>query len=84
MVDRFLRSIPVSARTSSSAHFASSGLSFDTIVPSQPSRNDAGPASFLLGWLGTVVSKDKPDEAKWAELEVRALTGIGAEKAVHH
>ena len=42
------------------------------------------PASFLLGWLGTVVSKDKPDEAKWAELEVRALTGIGAEKAVHH
>ena len=42
------------------------------------------PASFFLGWLGTVMSKDKPDEAKWAELEVRAFTGIGAEKAVHH
>jgi cation/acetate symporter len=42
------------------------------------------PASFFLGWLGTVLSKDRPDEAKWAELEVRAFTGIGAEKAVHH
>ncbi|TQN38179.1 cation/acetate symporter [Blastococcus colisei] len=42
------------------------------------------PASFFLGWLGTVISKDKPDEAKWAELEVRAFTGIGAEKAVQH
>jgi cation/acetate symporter len=42
------------------------------------------PASFLLGWLGTQISKDKPDQAKWAELEVRAFTGIGAEKAVDH
>jgi cation/acetate symporter len=42
------------------------------------------PLSFFLGWLGTVVSKEKPDEPKWAELEVRALTGIGAEKAVAH
>jgi cation/acetate symporter len=42
------------------------------------------PLSFFLGWLGTVLSKEKPNEAKWAELEVRALTGIGAEKAVAH
>jgi cation/acetate symporter len=42
------------------------------------------PASFLLGWLGTVLSKEKPDLAKGDELEVRALTGIGAEKAVAH
>ena len=42
------------------------------------------PLSFFLGWLGTVVSKEKPDAPKWAELEVRALTGIGAEKAVQH
>ncbi|MGR6966898.1 solute symporter family protein [Geodermatophilus sp. URMC 61] len=42
------------------------------------------PLSFFLGWLGTVLSKEKPDEPKWAELEVRALTGIGAEKAVQH
>jgi cation/acetate symporter len=42
------------------------------------------PLSFLLGWLGTVVSKEQPDVDKYAELEVRALTGIGAEKAVEH
>ncbi len=42
------------------------------------------PLSFLLGWLGTVLSKEKPDTDKYAELEVRSLTGIGAEKAVEH
>jgi cation/acetate symporter len=42
------------------------------------------PLSFLLGWLGTKLSKEQPDELKWAELEVRAFTGIGAEKAVQH
>jgi cation/acetate symporter len=42
------------------------------------------PLSFFLGWLGTVLSKEKPDAPKWAELEVRALTGIGAEKAIQH
>jgi cation/acetate symporter len=42
------------------------------------------PASFFLGWLGTRLSKEKPDELKTAELEVRALTGIGAEKAIQH
>jgi cation/acetate symporter len=35
------------------------------------------PAGFLCGWLGTLLSK-KGDEAKYAELEVRALTGAGA------
>jgi cation/acetate symporter len=42
------------------------------------------PLSFFLGWLGTVLSKERPDELKSAELEVRAFTGIGAEKAVQH
>ncbi|SDF68305.1 cation/acetate symporter [Blastococcus aurantiacus] len=42
------------------------------------------PLSFFLGWLGSRLSKDKPDELKNAELEVRAFTGIGAEKAVQH
>jgi cation/acetate symporter len=42
------------------------------------------PLSFLLGWLGTKLSKDRPDVDKYAELEVRSLTGIGAEKAVPH
>ncbi|HEY0699059.1 MAG TPA: cation acetate symporter [Micromonospora sp.] len=35
------------------------------------------PFGFLCGWLGTVVSKER-DEDKYAELEVRALTGAGA------
>jgi cation/acetate symporter len=42
------------------------------------------PLSFLLGYLGTVLSKDKADEAKYAEMEVRAITGANAAQAVHH
>jgi cation/acetate symporter len=42
------------------------------------------PLSFFLGWLGTKLSKERPDVGKYAELEVRSLTGIGAEKAVQH
>ena len=41
------------------------------------------PASFLLGWLGTILFKER-DPAKYAEMEVRALTGAGSEKAVVH
>jgi cation/acetate symporter len=41
------------------------------------------PVAFLLGYLGTVLSKERND-AKYAEMEVRALTGAGAEKAVVH
>jgi cation/acetate symporter len=41
------------------------------------------PASFILGWIGTVLSKERND-AKYAEMEVRALTGVGAEKATAH
>lgn len=36
------------------------------------------PVGFLAGWLGTVLSKERPDERKYAELEVRSLTGAGA------
>ncbi|MBV7695198.1 cation acetate symporter [Streptomyces sp. TRM70350] len=36
------------------------------------------PFGFLMGWLGTVLSKDEPDTGKYAELEVRSLTGTGA------
>ncbi|GHF58798.1 cation/acetate symporter [Amycolatopsis bartoniae] len=41
------------------------------------------PVSFFLGWLGTVLSKETND-AKYAEMEVRALTGAHAEKATAH
>ncbi|MER5399947.1 cation acetate symporter [Streptomyces sp. NPDC002599] len=36
------------------------------------------PLGFVAGWLGTVTSAEPPDEAKHAEIEVRALTGAGA------
>ena len=41
------------------------------------------PLAFVLGWLGTVTSKEY-NGAKYAEMEVRSLTGHGAEKAVSH
>ncbi|MEV0223444.1 cation acetate symporter [Streptomyces sp. NPDC050704] len=36
------------------------------------------PVGFLLGWIGTKLSKEEPDTGKYAELEVRSLTGTGA------
>ncbi|WP_323961205.1 sodium/solute symporter [Arthrobacter sp. JZ12] len=42
------------------------------------------PLAFFLGWLGTVLAKRTEDAQKQAEMEVRSLTGVGAEKAVNH
>ncbi|HEY3008012.1 MAG TPA: cation acetate symporter [Micromonosporaceae bacterium] len=36
------------------------------------------PFGFLCGWLGTLLSREPTSEAKYAELEVRSLTGVGA------
>ncbi|MFG2881634.1 cation acetate symporter [Streptomyces sp. NPDC048297] len=36
------------------------------------------PLGFLAGWLGTITSDEVADEAKYAETEVRSLTGAGA------
>ncbi|GAB2867100.1 cation acetate symporter [Actinocorallia aurea] len=41
------------------------------------------PLGFLFGYLGTVLSKEHR-ESKYAEMEVRSLTGLGAEEAHHH
>ncbi|MGH3833449.1 MAG: solute symporter family protein, partial [Pseudonocardiaceae bacterium] len=50
-----------------------------------PLRNPAlisVPLAFLLGYLGTVLSKGEvADAARFAEMEVRALTGAGAERS---
>jgi cation/acetate symporter len=35
------------------------------------------PISFLAGYVGTVLSKERSDPAKQAEMEVRSLTGLG-------
>jgi cation/acetate symporter len=42
------------------------------------------PASFLLGYLGTVLSKERPNAKKVAEMEVKSLTGADAAKALVH
>lgn len=41
------------------------------------------PIGFLCGYLGTIMSKEY-NASKYAEIEVRSLTGVGAEKAVQH
>jgi len=43
------------------------------------------PLAFILGWLGSVLPGGKKENS-WlgAEMEVRSLTGHGAEKEVHH
>ena len=42
------------------------------------------PLGFLLGYLGSVTSKEPEAEQRYTELEVRALTGAGAEAATQH
>jgi cation/acetate symporter len=42
------------------------------------------PLAFILGIVGTLTSSDRGNPAKNAEMEVRSLTGVGAEKAIAH
>ena len=42
------------------------------------------PLAFVLGWLGSITDPRTEDPEKAAEMEVRSLTGVGAEKAVDH
>ncbi len=42
------------------------------------------PLAFILGIIGTLTSSDTGDPELNAEMEVRSLTGVGAEKATHH
>ncbi|MDR6868901.1 cation/acetate symporter [Microbacterium resistens] len=42
------------------------------------------PLGFLLGWLGSLTDRRQEDRRLAAEMEVRSLTGFGAEKAVDH
>jgi cation/acetate symporter len=38
------------------------------------------PLAFFLGWLGTVTDRKTADPARFARMQVRALTGMGAER----
>jgi len=42
------------------------------------------PLGFFFGWLGSVTSKEPTAAERFTELEVRALTGAGSEKAIQH
>jgi cation/acetate symporter len=42
------------------------------------------PIGFIAAILGTLFSKEVPSEDKFTELQVRANTGLGAEKATEH
>ncbi|MDT5177254.1 MAG: cation/acetate symporter [Mycobacterium sp.] len=42
------------------------------------------PLAFILGVVGTLTSSDRGNPEKNAEMEVRSLTGVGAEKAITH
>jgi cation/acetate symporter len=56
-------------------------LDFDVFPLANPGLV-AIPASFLLGAIGTLLgTKDENADARHAEMEVRALTGAGSEKA---
>ncbi len=42
------------------------------------------PLGFLLGYLGSITSKEPTAEDRYTELEVRALSGAGSEKSTSH
>ncbi|MBB5852250.1 cation acetate symporter [Amycolatopsis umgeniensis] len=72
---------PVDAKTGKSASMIQ-GLDFHWFPLDNPGIVSI-PVAFFLGWLGTVLSKEH-NQKKYAEMEVRSLTGAGAEKAVSH
>jgi cation/acetate symporter len=73
---------PVNATTGRSASMLQ-GVDFHWFPLDNPGIVSI-PLSFLLGYIGTVVGRDKPDANKVAEMEVRSLTGVGSEKATAH
>jgi cation/acetate symporter len=42
------------------------------------------PLAFLLGWLASILERRVESADKQTEMEVRSLTGVGAEKATAH
>ncbi|MGI5129631.1 solute symporter family protein [Pseudonocardia sp. CA-107938] len=75
---------PVDAATGKSASMLQ-GVDFHWFPLDNPGIVSI-PVSFLLGYLGTVLTsrKDPADTLKYAEMEVRSMTGVGVEKAVEH
>jgi cation/acetate symporter len=60
------------------------GADFDVFPLANPGIVSI-PLAFFLGWLGTVTGRPSPEhDRKHAEMEVRSMTGAGAEKATAH
>ncbi|WP_410601675.1 cation acetate symporter [Amycolatopsis sp. lyj-90] len=72
---------PIDAKTGKSASMIQ-GVDFHWFPLDNPGIVSI-PVAFFLGWLGTVLSKEH-NQKKYAEMEVRSLTGAGAEKAAQH
>ncbi|KNB52530.1 solute symporter family protein [Streptomyces caatingaensis] len=53
------------------------GMDFDWFPLGNPGIVSI-PLGFLLGWLGSLLPQEAADPKKYAELEVRSLTGYGA------
>ena len=73
---------PVAPATTSASMITDPSIDFHWFPLDNPGIVSI-PLGFLLGWIGTVTSKEY-NEQKYAEMEVRSLTGHGAEKAVVH
>ncbi|WP_246267438.1 solute symporter family protein [Pseudonocardia xinjiangensis] len=74
---------PVNAATGRSASMLQ-GVDFHWFPLDNPGLVSI-PASFLLGVIGTYIGGRRPvEEGKFAEMEVRSLTGAGSEKAIAH
>lgn len=58
------------------------GIRFDFFPLANPGIVSI-PLGFLFGWLGTITSNER-NLAKYAELEVRSMTGAAIGKAVQH
>lgn len=69
----------VDAATGASLSLFGSGVDFSWFPLENPGIISI-PLGFFFGWLGTVTSKERESEERFTELEVRSLTGAGAEK----
>ena len=72
----------VSGAATSLIPFVEGGVRFDFFPLANPGIVSI-PLGFFFGWLGTVTSSER-NLAKYAELEVRSMTGAAIGKAVQH
>ncbi len=73
---------PAGANGKSASMIQDAGIDFHWFPLDNPGLVSI-PLGFILGYIGTITSREH-NEAKYAEMEVRSLTGAGAEKAVTH